>query len=99
MRIICNKCGRKMEICELIPHLAMYFTQKLAAYVAPFLTMALEHYWSEPKKSWLDDSMASLANISETECPVCKQKACWNPDPEIEEVQKQTTEKKLTIEP
>ena len=27
MRIVCNKCGHKMNIGELVPHLIAYFTK------------------------------------------------------------------------
>ena len=97
MRIICNKCGRKMNIGELAPHLIRYFTKILAPIVAPILIKALEHYWSLPTRSYLDDSMAALANISETKCPVCKENTCWNPDPEIDDSQKQIEKENVII--
>ena len=98
MRIVCNKCGRKMGIGELIPHLVNYFTKMLAPYVAPFLAEAARHYWLSPTRSFFDDSMAGLANLSKAQCPGCKKRSCWDPDPdsEIISVQKKIDKKTLT---
>ena len=56
---------------------------------------ALEYYWASPTRSCIDDSMAAIANMAEIECPHCKKKTCWNPDPETEIVQEQTKKENI----
>ena len=90
MRIACEKCGRKMEVGELLPHLVAYASKKLIPILTPLFIKALEYYWTSPTKSCFDDSMAAIANLAGIECSHCKKKTCWNPDPEIEIIQSQT---------
>jgi len=98
MRIVCNKCDRKMNIGELLPHVGEWLVKLLAPTVGDLFWRALQYYLSLPTKSWTDDSMAGLANVAQVKCPNCKKKTCWNPDPEIEITQEQSKEENITIE-
>lgn len=89
MRIVCEKCGRKMNVGEFLPYVLVFTSKKLLPIFIPLLTRALESYWASPTRSFFDDSMASIANLIELECPYCKKKTCWNPDPEIGIISKQ----------
>ena len=94
MRIICEQCGRKMEIGELLPNLIVCCLKKVAPIISPLVIKAFEYYWSSPTRSFGDSSMAGIANLSEIKCPHCKKYTCWNPAPEIDKVQEQNKKEK-----
>jgi hypothetical protein len=68
-----------MNLSELAPHLIVYFGKMIAPVISNVITDALSAYWTSPKKSWVDDSMAACANIAEVECSNCKNKGFWDP--------------------
>lgn len=97
MRIKCNKCSREMYASELLPNVALYLGKMLAPILAPIITKALESYWKtlqlKHTKGRLNDSMAGIANISETQCPSCGRIKCWDAYAEtIETIQEATKE-------
>ena len=89
MRIACEKCNHKMNVGEFLPYVLFCASKILAPILTPLVAKALESYWTSPTRSFFDDSMAAIANLAEIECPHCKKKTCWNPDPEIEIIQDQ----------
>ena len=71
MRVVCNKCGRTMNATELGFYLSEYLRKLLAPVLAPIIIEAMKDYWAVPKMSFMDDSMAAIANITEIKCYGC----------------------------
>jgi len=53
---------------------------------------------ASPKRSCFDDVLAVLANSTALECATCKNKACWDPYPMIENIKKESNSDNITIE-
>ena len=88
MKIICTKCSNIMSGGQVMPYLIDYLAKKIAPTLGKIMIMALEYYWSSPKKSVFDDTLASCANISELKCSDCKKRGNWKPAPELDIIQK-----------
>lgn len=92
MRMICRECKRIMSLTELGTYACGYFAKLVFSYgLASYIAQAIKDYFSDPKRDFIDESMAGSCNGLQIPCPQC-QKVAWNPFPWQEE--QQITEEK-----
>lgn len=98
MKMICRKCKRIMTLSELGGYACGHFaTLLISAGLAAWLAASLKDYFSNPKRGFIDETMAGACNGLKMACPNCKKTSCWDPFPEIE-AQKQEKEQQPTSE-
>lgn len=90
MQVKCNKCDRIMEAGEVMTHVGIYLVSKLGPALEDILIKALKAQLASSTRSCFDDVLAVLANRTAIECPECKNKACWDPYPVIENIQEES---------
>ncbi len=96
--MICRKCKRIMTLSELAGYAGGHFAAfMVSAGLAAWLGAALKDYFSNPKRGFIDETMAGACNGLQMACPKCKKTSCWDPFPEIE-TQKQEKAQQITVE-
>jgi hypothetical protein len=87
-----------MTASGVMAHVTIYLASKVASALERIILKALEAYLASPKRSCFDDVLAVLANSTALECATCKNKACWDPYPMIENIKKESNSDNITIE-
>jgi len=96
--MICRECKRIVTLSELTGYACGHFaTFLISAGLAAWLSAALKDYFSNPKRGFIDETMAGACNGLKMACPKCKNILCWDPFPEIE-LQKQEKKRQITTE-
>ena len=92
LQVKCIKCNHVLNANQVMAHVGIYLVSKLGPALEGIFIEALEAHLASPTRSCFDDVLAVLANSTALECPKCKNKACWDPYPVIENIQEESVQ-------
>lgn len=82
MKIQCEKCGRQMDLWEILGYIEINFLSALQPILVQFFIEAAKYYLLMKSKGFIDGPMASFANSSKIKCSKCESVERWSPVPE-----------------
>lgn len=97
MQVKCIQCDHIMNATQIMAHVVIYLGNRVAPALEDILIKALEAYLVSSTRSCFDDVLSVLANNTAIECPKCKNKACWDSYPVIENIQEESDLDNITI--